>query len=71
MKTTLALTLCALFGLSFYWLHPEPALENTDAFCTQAQLHARKMQTDDAYRRTTQRMEERLLSLAQQSDAAR
>ncbi|MCB0567160.1 MAG: PKD domain-containing protein, partial [Phaeodactylibacter sp.] len=71
MKTSLALTLCALFGLSFYWLHSEPALENTDAFCTQAQLHARKMQTDDAYRRTTQRMEERLLSLAQQSDAAR
>ncbi|MCB9047951.1 MAG: gliding motility-associated C-terminal domain-containing protein [Lewinellaceae bacterium] len=64
MKTPLSLTICALLGLSFLQLHQRPEPGAANAFCAQAELHAQKLQEDDAYRLATRRLEEELDTLA-------
>ena len=69
MNTTLKLALPALLFLAFFQsLTPrgETPRKETDSFCSQAELHARKMQTDESYRLASQRLEDQLYALAQQ-----
>ena len=66
MNTTLKFALPTLLFLAFFQnLTPrgETPRKETDSFCSQAELHARKMQTDETYRQASQRLEEQLYAL--------
>ncbi|MCO6478503.1 MAG: PKD domain-containing protein, partial [Phaeodactylibacter sp.] len=74
MKILLISTLLLFLFLPFFQSstpesHGPPDV--TDEFCAQAELHRRKLQEDETYRRASLRMEEQIYTQAQQPDTKR